>query len=117
MFVDPHLLKTATGPLKKSGARVVIVNEECIFTEGGEIETFKAANPDFKVYTYQEVRKLGEENPVDPRPPTPESIFSIMYTSGTGGSPKGVCIRHESLIAGGTLRSPLPCALIILCQP
>lgn len=101
MFVDPHLLKTATGPLKKSKVRTVIVNEDCIFTEGGEIEKFKEANPDFKVITYQELRKLGEENPVEPNPPKPEEVFAIMYTSGTGGSPKGVCVRHESLVAGG----------------
>jgi len=102
MFVDPHLLKTATGPLKKSKVRTIIVNEDCIFTEGGEIEAFKEANPDFKVITYEELRKLGADSPVEPNPPNPEHVFAIMYTSGTSGAPKGVCVRHESLVAGVT---------------
>lgn len=101
MFVDPHLLKTATGPLRKSNVKYVIVNEDCIFTEGGEIEAFKEANPQFEVITYAELRKRGQENPVEPRPPKSEDVFAIMYTSGTGGSPKGVCVRHESIVAGG----------------
>jgi long-chain acyl-CoA synthetase len=101
MFVDPHLLKTAAGPLKKSKVKYVIVNEDCIFTEGGEIEAFKEANPQFTIVTYKELIKRGKESPAEPRPPKPEDVFAIMYTSGTGGDPKGVCVRHESLVAGG----------------
>ncbi|KAK0385329.1 hypothetical protein NLU13_7805 [Sarocladium strictum] len=102
MFVDPHLLKTASGPLKKSNVKYVIVNEDCIFTEGGEIEAFKEANPQFTVITYKELVQRGKENAFEPRPPKPEEVFAIMYTSGTGGEPKGVCVRHESLVAGVT---------------
>ena len=105
MLVDPHLLKTATGPLRKSSVKYVIVNEDCIFAEGGEIEAFKEANPQFKVITYNELRKLGQENPVEPNPPKPEDTVAIMYTSGTGGTPKGVILSHASLIAAGKLLS------------
>lgn len=101
MFVDPHLLKTATGPLKKSNVKYIIVNEDCIFTEGGEIEAFKEANPQFTVITYKDLIARGKAAPVEPRLPKPEDVFAIMYTSGTSGDPKGVCVRHESLVAGG----------------
>lgn len=102
MYVDPHLLKVASGPIKKSKVKTVIVNENCIFAEGGEIEKFKESNPEVTVMTYDELTKLGEENMVDPNPGKPEDIFCIMYTSGSTGLPKGACITHEALIAGVT---------------
>lgn len=101
MYVDPHLLKIASGPISKSKVKTVIVNEECIFAEGGEIEKFKESNSDVTVITYEDLRKLGEENMVEPNPGKPEDIFCIMYTSGSTGLPKGACITHEALIAGG----------------
>lgn len=105
MYTDPHLLKTASEPIKKSNVKTVIVNEACVFTKGGEIEEFKNNNPDIRVLTYEELRKLGEETPVEPNPPNPSDLYCVMYTSGSTGLPKGVCISHEGLVAGGT--SPL----------
>lgn len=109
MFVDPQLLKTAANPIKKSGVKTVIINEECIFANGGEVEEFKKNNPDLKVITYQELRKLGEENMVEPVPPKPEDLYCIMYTSGSTGLPKGACLTHEAVVAAGKLVSPRDC--------
>ncbi|CAI6097942.1 hypothetical protein V2G26_009019 [Clonostachys chloroleuca] len=102
MYTDPHLLKTAQGPIRKSKVKTVIVNEESIFTEGGEIEEFKKNNPDIRVITYEELRKLGEENPVEANPAKPEDLYCIMYTSGSTGMPKGASIKHEALVAAVT---------------
>ncbi|KAH6605628.1 hypothetical protein Trco_004781 [Trichoderma cornu-damae] len=102
MYVDPHLLKTAAGPIRKSKVRTVIVNEDSIFTVGGEIEAYKKENPDIRVMTWEELRKLGEENMVDPQPGNPSDVFCVMYTSGSTGLPKGACITHEALVAGVT---------------
>lgn len=101
MYVDPHLLKTASGPIKKSKVKTVIVNADCMFGDGTEIEAFKASNPEVKVVTFEELRKAGEGNMVEPNPAKPSDLFCIMYTSGSTGLPKGACITHEGLIAGG----------------
>ena len=100
MFVDPQLLKTAAGPISQSEVKTVIINDQSNFAEGGEIESFKAANPGLTVYTYEEVRKLGEENPGEPVPAKPVDLYCVMYTSGSTGPPKGACITHEALVAG-----------------
>ncbi|KOS19931.1 Long-chain-fatty-acid--CoA ligase 1 [Escovopsis weberi] len=102
MFVDPHLLKTAQNPIRKSSIKTVIINEQSLFAAGGEVEQFRANNPDLNVLTYDELRKLGEENPIEANPAKPEDIYCIMYTSGSTGPPKGACISHEALIASIT---------------
>ena len=99
MFVDPQLLKTAASPIKKSSVKTVIINAECIFAAGGEVEDFKKNNPDLNVLTYEELRKLGQENMVEPVPPKPEDLYCIMYTSGSTGPPKGACLTHEAVVA------------------
>ncbi|KAF4501343.1 long-chain-fatty-acid-- ligase [Fusarium agapanthi] len=37
---------------------------------------------------------------VDPVYPEPDDLYCVMYTSGSGGVPKGVRIAHRNLIAG-----------------
>lgn len=104
MFVDTHLLKMATKSIRKSGVKIIIVNNQCLFTVGGEIEEFKKNNADLTVLTFDELRMLGEENMVEPAPANPTDIYCIMYTSGSTGAPKGVCITHEALVASRKLR-------------
>lgn len=49
--------------------------------------------------SFEELRHLGEKNPVDPVHPSPEDLCCIMYTSGSTDVPKGVPIKHKAVIA------------------
>ncbi|KAG7118295.1 Acyl-CoA synthetase FUM16 like protein [Verticillium longisporum] len=103
MYIDPQLLKTATRPLKKAKTvKFLIYNDASHFATGNEVEAFKKANPDTTLYSIEEVRQLGEDNPVDAVEPSPEDLFCIMYTSGSTGLPKGVPMTHENVLAAVT---------------
>lgn len=52
-----------------------------------------------QMISLQEVEKYGAENPIDDVPPTPDTLSTIMYTSGTTGAPKGVMITHRNMVA------------------
>jgi len=100
MYIDPQLLKTASGALKKAdNVKFVVYNDNSIFSDGTEVDAFRKANPDIKLLSIEEVRALGEENPVDTVEPSPEELFCIMYTSGSTGPPKGVPMTHEGTVA------------------
>ncbi|KAK8098598.1 AMP-binding enzyme [Apiospora kogelbergensis] len=102
MFTDPHLLKTASGPLKEAkDVQFLIWNDmsNMPFSDQ-DIESFKKSNSQLEVLSFSELRALGESNPTPPVPPRPTDLYCIMYTSGTSGPPKGVPITHEGIIAG-----------------
>ncbi|KAJ0979965.1 hypothetical protein J5N97_015439 [Dioscorea zingiberensis] len=66
------------------------------FTSLTKDHTASAANFGIKVYSWDEFLQMGKECPWDPLPPRPLDICTIMYTSGTSGSPKGVILTHEN---------------------
>lgn len=45
------------------------------------------------------VERLGTKQPRRPIPPTPDTITTINYTSGTTGMPKGAILTHENAVA------------------
>ncbi|XXG95979.1 long-chain fatty acid-CoA ligase [Hypoxylon texense] len=104
MYTDPHLLKTAGRPLKNAeNVKYLIYNDSTNMpVSDKEIEDFKASHSQLTILSYSELVALGESNPIDPVPPKASDLCCIMYTSGSSGTPKGVPITHEGIVAGIT---------------
>ncbi|KAI1354669.1 acetyl-CoA synthetase-like protein [Xylaria sp. FL0043] len=104
MYTDPHLLKTASRPLKNAkDVKYLIYNDSTNMPiSDDELAEFKASHPELTILSYSDLVALGAENPVPPVPPKPTDLCCIMYTSGSSGTPKGVPITHEGLVAGVT---------------
>uniref|UniRef100_A0A1D1YCP8 Long-chain-fatty-acid--CoA ligase n=1 Tax=Anthurium amnicola TaxID=1678845 RepID=A0A1D1YCP8_9ARAE len=52
-----------------------------------------------KIVSFSKLHEQGRSNLRPFHPPKPEDIATICYTSGTTGTPKGVVLTHENLIA------------------
>lgn len=114
IFLDPHLLPTLINVLKDATdiKHVIWNNQNQIKKE--HVEKLQATYPHIKVLSFEDVRKLGEENPVDPVPPTPEDLACIMYTSGSTGTPKGVPLKHKAVVAAGKLNILSICVRLLI---
>lgn len=48
------------------------------------------------IFHFDDIMKLGLENPLEPIPSEGKDIFTIIYTSGSTGAPKGVVYTNDS---------------------
>ncbi|RMJ24439.1 long-chain-fatty-acid--CoA ligase [Aspergillus sp. HF37] len=99
VFLDPVLIPSLASILNdaKSIQYVIYNTDQEVNKE--DLDKLQADFPYLTILSIEELRKLGEENPVDPVPPTPESLCCIMYTSGSTGPPKGVPLSQKNVIA------------------
>ena len=99
VYTDTHLLKTLSSTLNEAqDVRFVIYNDDGDYDKAA-VEKLKKDYERLTVMGFEELRRLGESNPVDAVPPAPEDLCCIMYTSGSTGTPKGVPIKHKSVLA------------------
>lgn len=111
IFLDSSLLKSLANVLDRAKSiKHVIWNTD----EEPKQEDLDRLKNDFSylnVLSFEDLRKLGEENPSDPVPPSPEDLCCIMYTSGSTGPPKGVPLTHGNVVAASMcffLSTPRP---------
>ena len=70
-----------------------------------------AAEHGITLYTMAEVEAIGAASQRRARPPTPDDIITINYTSGTTGNPKGAVLLHSAAVAAAAAsRASTPAA-------
>ena len=99
IFLDPNLLPTFTNALDEAKSIQYVIYNTVPEPKQADVDKLKSSYPNLKVVSFDELAKLGEDNPVEPVPPSPDDIACIMYTSGSTGDPKGVTLKHKAVVA------------------
>lgn len=60
----------------------------------------RAKNRGIELIRFQDVEKIGSSFNLPDVPPKSTDLSTICYTSGTTGSPKGVMLTHQNVMAG-----------------
>lgn len=89
--------------LAKSLPQLAGVVQTVVYWGSGDASTISAAaSAGLLFLSIDELAAKGAANPADAVPPNPDTICTIMYTSGTTGDPKGVLLSNRAIIAAVT---------------
>ena len=89
----PKVLK-----LKKEGLANTVVNIVSFDDVDSKILS-EAAALKIQIIKLSELTQYGKDNKIHLPAPRPEDLYTILYTSGTTGNPKGVMLTHSNFVA------------------
>lgn len=99
IFLDPGLMPSLASVLKDVPSIKYVIYNIDSEPKQADLDRLKQSFEYLQIMSLEELRKLGEENMVEPVPPAPEDLCCIMYTSGSTGPPKGVPLTHANVVA------------------
>ncbi|KAL4914732.1 hypothetical protein BDW62DRAFT_189983 [Aspergillus aurantiobrunneus] len=99
IFLDTGLINSLANVLDKAKSIKHVIWNSDEEPKQADLDRLKNEFSHINVLSFEDLRKLGEENPSEPVPPAPEDLCCIMYTSGSTGPPKGVPLTHGNVVA------------------
>jgi long-chain acyl-CoA synthetase len=102
VFLDPQLIGALSNTLNDVKSVKTVVYNDDHELKPEDLNKLKKTHEHLEILSFEELRKLGETNIVDPVPPKSDDLCCIMYTSGSTGAPKGVLIKHRNIVGAST---------------